>query len=312
VNGSMGIAAFGFQWPEGTETEGVLYGHKEETMDKEKGREYISVGGLSEGFSENRLLPTDRLVGKEISLHYEHGKKATLLFADIETLKWETEEQGRKEKVICCYSAIMPREDIYFIDFIVSDGESRSVSIILEMRRQFATVLTGVLPTKEEAAIPLIVRAEKAMPLTPVKAIFEHAAVDTPFTGATPRHEKTTDLVGHRMQWVYSSKDAYEHIYLTENTYTWHCISGNEKGLADTDRCFFYRVGERFYLFVWIEKIIPTMGVVLEDLDAMRSYGKIFGHEGYAMGGRITNFAVGSYGTFLNKTDYDYSRLGRP
>jgi len=286
-------------------------GGKEEMMAQEKEREYISVGGLSVGFSENRLLPTDRLVGKEVSLYYEHGKKASLIFTDIETLKWETEEQGRKEKFICGYSAIMPREDIYFVDFIVSDGGSRSVSIVLDKQRQFATVVTGIMPTKEEVAIPLIVRAEKAMPLTSVQAIFEHAAVDTPFTAATPRHEKTTDLVGQRMQWVYSSKDVYEHIYLTENVYTWHCISGNEKGLADTDRCFFYKLGERFYLFVWIEKIIPTMGVVLEDLDTGRSYGKIFGHEGYAMDGRITNFAVGSYGTFLNKTDYDFSRLTR-
>ncbi len=280
-------------------------------MGKEREREYISVGGLSVGFSENRLMPTDRLAGKEISLHFEQGKKATLLFADIETLKWETEEQGRREKFICGYSAIMPREDIYFVDFIVSYGESRSVSIILDMERQVATAVTGILPTKEEVAIPLIVRAEKAMPLTSVKAIFEHAAVDTLFTKATLRHEKTMDLVGQRMQWIYSSKDAYEHIYLNENTYTWHCLSGNEKGLADTDRCFFYKLGERFYLFVWIEKIIPTMGVVLEDLAAGRSYGKIFGHEGYAVDGRITNFAVGSYGTFLNKTDYDFSRLER-
>jgi hypothetical protein len=96
---------------------------------------------------------------------------------------------------------------------------------------------------------------------------------------------------------------------LNENTYTWQCISGNEKGLADTDRCFFYKLGEKFYLFVWIEKIVPTVGVVLEDLEVMRSYGKIFGHEGYDMNGRITNFAVGSYGKLLNKTEYDFSRL---
>jgi hypothetical protein len=142
-----------------------------------------------------------------------------------------------------------------------------------------------------------------------VQAIFEHASVDRTFTKGTARHQKTTDLIGERFQWVYSSKDAYEHIYLNENTYTWQCISGNEKGLADTDRCFFYKLGEKFYLFVWIEKIVPTVGVVLEDLEVMRSYGKIFGHEGYDMNGRITNFAVGSYGTFLNKTEYDFSRL---
>ena len=62
--------------------------------------------------------------------------------------------------------------------------------------------------------IPLIARAEGAAPLTSVRVAFEHAAVDVPFAETTPRHEKTEDLVGERFQWVYSSKDAYEHIYL--------------------------------------------------------------------------------------------------
>jgi hypothetical protein len=277
--------------------------------DESKKQEYISVGELSVGFSENILPPTDALAGRRVELYYESGKKAIITFLDIEALKWEIEEQGRVDKFICSYTAVMPRNEIYFVDFIVSFGDSRSVSIILDMQQRCATIVTGIMPTAQEVMIPLIVRAEKAMPLTSVQAIFEHAAIDAPFREATPRHEKTMDLVGERVQWVYSSKDAYEHIYLNENTYSWHCISGNEKGLADTDRCFFYKLGRKLYLFVWIEKIIPTVGVVVEDLEMMRSYGKIFGHEGYDMTGRITNFIVGSYGTFLNKTEYDFSRL---
>ncbi|MDO4621012.1 MAG: MoaF C-terminal domain-containing protein, partial [Lachnospiraceae bacterium] len=38
------------------------------------------------------------------------------------------------------------------------------------------------------------------------------------------------------------------------------------------------------------EKVVPTIGTVVEDLadGAMRSYGKIYGYEGYEMG-RVTN-----------------------
>jgi len=279
-------------------------------MDKEdKDLKYITVGELSVGFSGNILKPTGDLAGRPIMLHYEFGKKARITCSDTERLKWETEDQGRKEEAICSYKAIMPRKNIYFVDFIVSYGDSKSLSVILDLERSIATVVTGILPTAEEAKVPLLVRAEKNMPLTSVQAIFEHTAINGPFTATTPRHEKTTDLVGERFQWIYSSKDAYEHIYLNEQTYTWHCIAGNEKGLADTDRCFFYKLAEKLYLFVWIEKIIPTLGVVLEDLEAMRSCGKIFGHEGYDMNGRITNFQVGSYGKRLNRTEYDLSRL---
>ena len=64
----------------------------------DKKQEYISVGELSVGFSENIVQPTDALVGKEVKLYYESGKKATITFIDVEALKWETEEQGREEK----------------------------------------------------------------------------------------------------------------------------------------------------------------------------------------------------------------------
>ncbi len=273
------------------------------------GGDYIPVGELSAGFSEHILPATDCLVGKKTELRYQWGNKATITFISAEALRWETTDKARKEGFVCPYRAIMPRDGIYFVDFIAPRGSGESVSIILEVTRGIATIVTGILPTPVELMIPLIVRAKGRMPLTSVQAVFEHAAIDGPFSDTTPRHERTGDLVGERIEWVYSSKDAYEHIYLSENTYCWHCIAGNEKGLADTDRCFFYKIAERLYLFVWIEKIIPTLGVVIEDLDAMRSYGKIFGYKGYDTDGRTTNFPVGSYGKLLNRREYDLTRL---
>ena len=38
------------------------------------------------------------------------------------------------------------------------------------------------------------------------------------------------------------------------------CLDGVEKGLADVDRCHYVQVAEDLYLFVWREKIIPTLG----------------------------------------------------
>jgi hypothetical protein len=275
-------------------------------------RHYITVRELSVGFGENIMPPARSLVGKKIELHCESGRKAKITFTHPAVLAWETIDGSNKSLASACpYTAVQPREGFLFVDFTVP-GDDRSVSIVLDMKRACATFVTGLMPTAEALMIPMIVRAEERMALTPVQVSFEHAAVDIPFSEATPRHEKTTDLVGERVQWVYSSKDAYEHIYLNENTYSWHCIAGNEKGLADTDRCFCYRIEEEFYLFVWIEKIIPTLGVVLEDFAVMRSCGKIFGREGYGTGGRVVNFPVGSYGTRLNRTEYDFSRLSGP
>ncbi|GIO20440.1 molybdenum cofactor biosynthesis protein F [Oceanobacillus oncorhynchi subsp. incaldanensis] len=261
---------------------------------KNESQEYISVGDLSVGFSENIMEPTERLIGETFTLFYKNGKETKLTFLDIETIKVLTIEGGQEEKHISSYHAINPRENIYFIDFIASYGDTQSISIILDVEKSIATVITGILPTKESVSIPILKRAEESMPLTPVNVYFEHAAVDTLYTESVAKHEQTTDLIGKRVQFEYSGKDVYEHIYINEDKYTWHCISGSEKGLSDTDTCFYYKIDDNFYLFVWIEKVIPTLGIVLEGLDTLRSYGKIYGYEDYEVG-RVSNFPVGSY-----------------
>jgi hypothetical protein len=278
-----------------------------ETDAARRSRDYISVGELSAGFSENILPSTDCLAGKKMELHFASGKRAEMVFIDGETANWELTDGVSREVSVCSYRAIVPRDGIIFVDFVVSLNGSKSVSIVLDPARRCATVVTGFMPTTEEVMIPLILRAERRMPLTAVQVAFEHAAIDEPFSDNTPCHQKTTDLVGERIMWVYSSRDAYEHIYLEEDTYSWHCIAGNEKGLADTDRCFFYKIAEKLYLFVWAEKIVPTLGIVVEDLHTMRSYGKIFGHAGFDMNGPVTDFPVGSYGRLLNRTEYSSS-----
>ena len=273
------------------------------------GADYIPVGELSVGFSEYALPPTDCLEGKRTELHYASGNEATLTFTEGGALRWQVVGKNGSEEFTCPYRAIIPREGVYLIDFTLPRSTAASLSIVLDVTRGIATTVTGILPTPEEVMIPLIDRAERGLPLSSVRAVFEHAAMDGPFLDSTPRHGPTRDLVGKRIEWIYSSKDVYEHIYLNENMYSWHCIAGSEKGLADTDRCFSYKISDRLYLFVWIEKIVPTLGVLLEDLAIMRSYGKIFGYQSYDMGGRIMNFPVGSYGTLLNRTEYDLSRL---
>jgi hypothetical protein len=64
--------------------------------------------------------------------------------------------------------------------------------------------------------------------------------------------------------------------------------------LCDTDRCHYYKIAEQLYLFVWREKIIPTLGLVLIDLQQHRSDGKIFGYAGASFD-ELSNFPVSSY-----------------
>lgn len=275
-------------------------------MNKANGREFPTVEELSQGFSEFKLPQAKEMVGRKIVLNYEAGHKMIFEFLDDEVIKVIRTNGEIEEKNSSIYTAVLPRENIYIIDFIWSYGETKSFTTILDFNKNIATTLKGILPTKEEVAISQFERADKGLPMTSVHAEFEYAAIDRPFTSNTEKHDTTTDLVGERILFKYSSKDIYEHIYLNENYYTWHCVKGIEKGLCDTDKCFYLKIEENLYWFTWLEKVVPTIGTVVEDLDPskMRSYGKLYGYESYEMN-KVTNFAVGSYATILNKTKLD-------
>lgn len=265
--------------------------------------EYISVGDLSKGFSENALAPTKELVGKLLTF-YTKENMSKVAFKDKNLLEWNV-YQGKNEFIYpCIYKAIKLRENIYFIDFIASYGDTKSISIIADMNRQIGLLITGILPTSEQMSVPIFNRAQKGLPLTSVHVNCENVSINKMFSSSMEYFERTDELVGKRIQFTYSSKDIYEHIYLNNHMYTWHCIRGNEIGLCDTDQCYYYKINKKLYLFLWIEKIIPTIGVVLEDLSIMRSFGKIYGYRDYKEG-RVTNFSVGSYAKFLNETKYN-------
>lgn len=267
-------------------------------------REFPTIEELSNGFSEFRLPQSDRMVGKSITLHYEDKNTMALDFLSGDVLKAVFSEND--ETVAATYTLVSPREGIYFLDFIKSYGDTCSVSTVIDETKGIATTVFGTLPSHEEVMISQFERADKAMGMTSVKAVFKHAAIDKEFDQSTMIHEQTKDLVGKRIQFKYSSNDMYEHIYLNENYYVWHCIKGIENGLCDTDRCHYYKIANDLYWFTWLEKVVPTIGTVMEDLSekAMRSYGKIYGYESYEMT-KVTNFPVGSYAKELNVTEYE-------
>lgn len=263
--------------------------------------EFPTVEELSNGFSEFKLEEAVELSNKEIELFYEDGQKVVYQFLVKNCLR-VTCEGEHVTSFACIYSAVSPRNNLYFVDFIQANGMSQSVTTVLDFNKMIATTLTATLPSREQADISQLVRAEMKLPMTSVSAQFTHASIGSEFTTKTEQHSFTAELIGKTISFRYSSNDIYEHIYLNEDFYSWHCVSGLEKGLCDTDRCYYLKLDENLYWFTWLEKVVPTIGTVIEDLaeGKMRSYGKICGYENYSTGA-ITNFQVGSYATELSK-----------
>ncbi len=240
------------------------------------------MGELAEAFSPDSNVPplTGDLAGTVLVLHYQDGAATESRFLSASRVAFTS--SGPVAAAVpegeCGYFAVSPRPGIYLVDMVTSGAPPTAVSLVLDRDRGIATRLTAVLPQSPDCGESPAARAARGDELTSVSAEFASAAIGAPFTAATPRHETTSELVGRRVEYTYSPTERYEHIYLNDRFYTWHCLSGSEKGLADTDRCHYLKLDDELYLFVWREKIIPTLGLVIADFKAMRTMGKIFGH----------------------------------
>lgn len=264
--------------------------------------EWIPVGALGDAFlPENNCLPAvDDLSGRKITLHFENGWVIEHVFADGTHLNWRMtagDSESREGIETCCVTR--PREGIYFVDFIKTGERATSVSMVLDLNRQVFVGVVGQLPDEAEAMIPFLKRIEQNKELTAVSGQFVRGTIDRPCTADAILPPQTRDLLGKRVQYIYSPHERYEHIYLNERLYAWRCIEGSEKNLGDTDACTYYKIDEDLYLFIWREKIVPTLGVVVIDFKALKTTGKIFGYESNDFG-KLRNFTVGAYAKVLS------------
>ncbi|AVR38849.1 TPA: MoaF C-terminal domain-containing protein [Klebsiella quasipneumoniae subsp. similipneumoniae] len=253
---------------------------------------FIQVGALADGFAPHgNLLATASLpAGERFTFYVAGSEPQQLIIEDEQTLSWN----GKRAP----WRATALRPDILFIDFLDPERDNASVSAVCNLTQRNATLVYGQLPDEAAARLDAFSRVERGLPLTAVEARFVFARLDAQ-PGPLPGF--TTALVGMRNQYTYSPTERYEHIYLNDNFYAWQCLDGVEKGLADVDRCHYVQVAEDLYLFVWREKIIPTLGVILIDLQQMRTDGKIMGYQGSDFGA-LSNFPVGASAKILNLT----------
>jgi hypothetical protein len=263
---------------------------------------WITVDELSHGFGANNLPDVEGLAGKSFDFHFENGWVINHHFTSAHELVWSMKGEGGD--FVENYSAVSPRPGIYFVDFEKKSEPGTTVSLALDLNQMISTAVISVMPSREEINRPILDRALAGDNLRSVKVDFYRATLDREFSSNDiDIHPETKELLGWRVEYSYTEEEVYEHIYLRQNAYTWNCLKGNEVGLCDTDYCSYRKVGENLYLFVWEEKIIPTVGVLLVDFNAMRTCGKIVGYQGTETSS-LSNFKVGAKAIKLNLTAY--------
>jgi hypothetical protein len=255
---------------------------------------FIQVGALAEGFAphSHTLKQQQDLAGMSLVFHFVEGESVNCHFNDDQTLLWQEQRVD--------YRATSIRPEILFIDFLDPQRSNGSITLVCDRQLGNFTAVYGQLPDEAQARLDAFSRVEQGLPLTAVNTEFRFGRLDN---SVAPLPHFTDELIGMRNMYTYSPTERYEHIYLNNNFYAWQCLDGVEKGLADVDRCHYVKVAEKLYLFVWREKIIPTLGVVMIDLQAMRTDGKILGYQGSDFSS-LSNFAVGAHAQILNTTRY--------
>jgi hypothetical protein len=267
--------------------------------------DFVQVGELAKGIRQQAEPAVRELVGASIVLGYEDGTVTRIVFAGDHDLNWEAiDGPDAGSSGTESYAAFSPRDGVYLVDYISAALPRTSVSILLDRTTDSATTVVGTLPTAAEVEKGAFALARDGQELTAVRAEFLRAAVDKPFAASEHAHAPTDEMVGKRVQYAYGPSEVYEHIYLNEKLYTWQCLAGVENGLADTDRCHSFKLGDLLYLFVWRERVVPTLGVVVVDWRGMRSFGKLCGYESSDFG-TIANARIASVATLLNVTEHD-------
>ena len=261
---------------------------------------WLPVSALEIGFNENKLPSTAELAGKEINLFFQNKAAIKYHFRDARSLVWEatcgTERPVPRDE---SYEAIKIEQGLYFVDYVKQREPRKSVSASLNFNTRQALVINCTVPSRREAGRSLIERMGGGLDLSPMKVEILKAGIDVSPSEAAPL-KRSLDLIGKRVRYTYSRLHTYEHIYLNHRFYCWHCLEGPEKGTADTDSCDYYKIARDIYLFIWREKIVPTVGIVMINFKKMRSDGKIFGLD--LPSGRAINFTIGSKAKIISET----------
>jgi len=263
---------------------------------------WLPLDDLAKGFDASKAPLSADLDGRTLTLVDDRGTRIAHAFAPG-SVSWDYRPgagdpiEAATQTDAC--EVFRVDEDLYYAQFHHDYLPNEAVSLILDLRSGYALAVISVL-------------GEKTPEQVAMQHVFGVARIEElPQAGEPPA--PSTELIGRRVLWVYSSVHAYEHVYLSPHWYTWQCLAGPERGLGDTDENSVWRVRPGIYVFAWREKVISCGSVTIadhRDQKALRSHGVLFGED--ADGTGTTHFTFGAHGRLLSNTvhpaEYDPAR----
>lgn len=251
---------------------------------------WLPLDGLEPGFDAGKPATTSALDGRTIAVVQESGTVVEHTFSagrvDWRYLAANDDAHGNAEASDPCEVFEIDR-DLYYAQFHTTAPTDDGISLIVDLRTGRAlNIVTFVTedghPRVQQAFVPCTIRGMEQ-------------------SGEAPAPSDA--LIGRRAMWRYSEQHVYEHVYLSNHWYTWQCLAGPERGLADTDEASVWELRPGIYVFAWREKVIPCASVTVADhrnFRAMTSVGALFGMAEDGVG--HTHFTFGATGKLLSTT----------
>jgi len=263
---------------------------------------WLPLDGLAPGFGANKAPHSTALAGRTLTTVDDHGVRVAHTFTE-HTVTWAygpgAGDAAAAAPATDDYEAFEVDDELTFVQFHRHARPNEAVSLVLDLRAGRALSVVQTL-------------GDAAPGRTAVQQAFAASVIEELETSGRPA-APTISLIGRRVMWVYSTEHAYEHVYLSPQWYTWQCLAGPERGLADTDEHTTFEVRPGIHVFAWREKVIPCGSVTIadhRDARAIRSHGVLFGEN--ETGDGWTHFTFGAHGRLVSTTvhpdEYDPAR----
>jgi hypothetical protein len=234
----------------------------------------------------HRLPTSQDLVGQKMKLTLDSGKVYDLEFKGANEVKWQC---GSESGADWC-EAIEVAPKTYYIDMTFAAKSRECVTFFVNTESRQVLAVETIMREGE------IVKEPRALQeFTP--GVLGDPSI--PPTGLKPG--PTRDLIGLRALYTYNKNQCFEHIYLNEKRYAWHCIVGPLKGESDVELVHMYKFNINQYILTWREYGLPVSTVFFHNWDQMKETGKFF-----AIGedGEIANTPAGAIITKMSVTFY--------
>ena len=249
----------------------------------------VSPDAAPQTMSGNALPFTDKLVGKEFTLRYDHGGPVWH-YRVKEKYKLSYRVDGENQWREVDYRAYEGDEDLIWFSHILLDTKPRaSAQIAVDLTNGLSTCIYSHMGTPYYGNE------------TTYRAIF--GVMEMP--GMNPplylRHEHTYDLVGQGISWSYSDQMTSMHFFASPHSMSWTIFTDNQtRGMQWSSPCLMVKLRPGIYIFCQNEEACNGAEMCeLFNLNLMRGSG--FSYNGSARG--VSLSLVGALGRNIGKMD---------